>query len=133
MYKRVVGEYVEDELKKGKTIDQIRKRLIKVGYRKRDVDSILRTFEYREADLKQREHKISLAKTNVHILLSIVLVIAIINAAFFFYYFSSPDYVLVRETPTGLVTEDITKEELRNLEMSLNMTNSSMEGMSEIS
>lgn len=131
MYKRVVGEYVKDELKKGKTIEQIRKRLIKLGYKEKDVDEVLRGFEYREADLKQKERKVSIAKTRVHVLLSLMLIIVVVNAAFFFYYFSNPKYVLVRETPTGLVTTKITEEELMNLEKSLNISESS-EGLSRI-
>lgn len=133
MYKRVVGEYVEDELKKGKTIDQIRMRLIKVGYRERDVDNVLRTFELRESDLANKGERLAVQRTRVYVLFAIIFLVTVVNAAFFFYYFSEPDYILVRETPTGLVTVDVTKEEFRNLQESLNVSNGSGEGLGEIS
>ncbi len=132
MYKRVVGEYVKDELRKGKAIEQIRKRLVKSGHDKKEVDEVLRTFEYRETDLKNKGNMLATQRTRVHMLLAIILLISIINLVFFFYYFSNPDYVLIRETPTGFVTTGITEEELRNLESSLNVSGS-IGGLSKVS
>lgn len=132
MYKRLVGEYIKDELKKGETIDQIRKRLIKTGYDKKDVDEVLRTFEYKEADLKNKGNRLAIKRMRVHVLLVIILLVSVINAAFFFYYFSNHNYILVRETPTGFITTTATEEELQNLEQNINRTNSSLEGLSKI-
>jgi len=124
MYKRVVSEYVEDEIKKGKTINQVRKDLIKLGYNKEDVEEVLRAFEIRESDLKVKEGRLKNTKTRLSILLLIILVVVIINLTLFFRY-SSTNYILVKETPTGLVTQTITKEELQSLEKNLNLSNSS--------
>lgn len=132
MYKRLVGEYVKDELKKGRTIEQIKKRLIDIGYRERDVDVVLRGFEFRERDLRNKESGLVIRRTTANIWLVLALIIIVVNAAFFLYYFSNPSYVLVKETPTGFVTEGITKEELRNLEESFNVSDET-EGLVEIS
>ena len=133
MYKRIVGEYVKDELKKGKTVDDVRKQLLKSGHNKKDVSEILRSFEYREKDLENKRDIITTQRTRAHMLLAIILLISVINVAFFFYYFSNPDYVLIEETPTGLVTREITKGEFRNLENSLNESDSSIEGLWKVS
>ena len=132
MYKRLVKAYVKDELEKGKNIDKIRKKLLKSGYKEKDVNSVLRTYEFREKDLMNKGEEVAVEGTTSKIWLVVALVIIVINAAFFYYYFTNPNYVLVRETPTGLVVEDITEEELRNLEMSLNASNG-VEGLTEIS
>ena len=124
MYKRVVSGYVEDEIKKGKTINQVRKDLIKLGYNKEDVEEVLRAFEIRESDLRSKEDRLKNTKTKLSILLLIILVVVIINLTLFFRY-SSNNYILVKETPTGLVTQTITKEELQSLEKNLNLSNSS--------
>lgn len=130
MYKKVVGSYVKDELKSGKTIEQIRKRLMKVGYNERDVNSVLREYEFRETDLKNKENYIRAHRITTNVWLIVAIAIIIVNAVFFFYYFNDTNYVLVRETPTGLVVEDITREEFINLENSFNV---SSEGLSKIS
>jgi len=128
MYKRVVNDYIECELKQGKTLDQIRKRLISVGYDKEDLDEILRTFEYREGDIRNREERLETTKTRLSVLLVIGLAVIIINAAFFFYYFSNIDYMQLRGIPTGLIIANATEEEPPPLEKDLNITNSSLEG-----
>ena len=102
MHKRIVGEYIKDELKKGKTFEQIRNQLMKTGYNKEDVNGVLRTFEYREADLKSKEHKLDTQKTKVHELITVVLIVCFLNTALFFYYFYNPNYLLVKKTPIGL-------------------------------
>lgn len=126
MYKRLVSNYVTDELRKGKTIDQIRKRLTKVGYNKKDLDEVLRTFEYRETDLKNREHRLEGIKTGLKIVFSIIFVLAIINVTFFFYYFSDSYDLFGGGIPTGMSVANTTKEE-PHLEKDLNISNSSLE------
>ena len=130
MHKRIVGHYVEQELKKGKTLEQIRKKLIKSGHDSKEVAELFRTYELRENDLMQRERKLSKAIAGMKIATSVALVFLVINAAFFFYYFNSPHYVLVRETPTGLMTEPITRAELKNIENSFNVSENIAEGSS---
>ena len=125
MRKRVVSEYIDDELRKGKNIEQIRKRLLVVGYNTNDVDDVLRDFKYREARINDEEGKL---KRNLVISGAILLIIILVNATIFLYQSSNPNYVLVKETPTGLITEPITKEELQNLEESFNLTGDSSSG-----
>lgn len=132
MYKRLVSSYIKDELKKGKTIGQIRKKLLKAGHPEKDVDNVLRTYEFKEKDLKNKAQTLQTTKTKVNFTVAIIIIVIIINLAFFFYYASNPNYILVRQTSTGLVTEPITKQELQNLEQSLNLSDSE-EGLSEIS
>ena len=133
MYKRVVSAYVEEELRKGVTIEEIKKRLVYIGYKEEDVSDVLRTFEFREADLNNKESKVETQRTKVHLMLAIILLFTILNTTFFFYYWSAPDYLLIKETPTGLVTEGVTEEEIRSSESSFNASNRSVEGLKGIS
>ncbi|MBW2981017.1 hypothetical protein KY360_06395 [Candidatus Woesearchaeota archaeon] len=127
MYRRIVAEYIEDELKKGKTIVQVRKRLTKVGYDKKDLNEVLRTFEYREGDLKNREVKLETTKTRLNVLFVVSLAIIVMNAAFFFYYAYSQD-MSFGGIPTGLTIANTTVEEPQPLEKNLSISNSSLEG-----
>jgi hypothetical protein len=133
MFKRLVGAYVKDEICKGKSLKQIRKQLLKSGYKKDEVDEVLRTYEYREEDLKQKEKKVTKTKTRVHVLLSVIIILAIVNAIFFYNYFSNPNYVLVEQSPTGLVMRTVSENELKNIQQDLNITSSDAEGLPSIS
>ena len=128
MYRRIVAEYIEDELKKGKTVDQIRKRLVKVGYNKKDLDEVLRTVEYREGDLKNREDQLETTKTRLNVLFVVSLAIIIMNAAFFFYFLSGTDYISLRGIPTGLSIANTTGEP-QPMQKNLSVSNSSMGGV----
>lgn len=119
MYKKVVSEYVSDELNKGKTIDSIRAKLVTCGYQQDDIDEVLRSFEHREAHLKNVETKI---KRHTAITAGFILLVIVINAFFFIHYLTDPNYVLVKETPNGLVTQSITQEELDSLQKQFNQT-----------
>lgn len=132
MYKRLVKAYIKDELEKGKSIDKIRKTLLKSDYNETDVNSVLRTYEFREKELINKGNEVAVAGTTSKIWLVVALVVIVINAAFFFYYFNNTNYVLVSETPTGLVTTEISEEEFRNLESSLNVSDD-VDGLVEIS
>ncbi len=132
MYKRLVKAYVKDELEKGKNIDKIRKKLLKSGYKEKDVNSVLRTYEFREKDLMNKGNEVAVEGTTSKIWLIVAVVVLLVNAAFFYYYFNNANYVLVSETPTGLVTTRISAEELRILEESLNVSDK-VEGLTGIS
>ena len=132
MFKRLVSEYVSDELKKGKCLAKIKKKLLQSGYKENDVDEVLRSFELREADLHTKEKKVFRTKTKVQVVLLIIVILALVNAVFFYSFFSDPNYVLVEETPTGLVMRSISEEELSDMQKGLNASHS-VEGLLGIS
>jgi len=112
MLKRLVTDYIQEELKSGKSLHQIKSRLITVGYSKDDVNDVMKGFETHKTHMNIVNSKI---KRHAALVALIMIIIIVANALFFAYYSNNQEVIVVEKTPTGYVVVDLNNEEINNV------------------
>ena len=116
MVKKIIHDYIQKEVKKGKSLDQIKSRLIRIGYDKNEINDVIKTFETHKTHMNIVNDKI---KRHTVIIALFLTILIIINVLLFSYYSNNPEIVVVEKTDSGYVVLDIDQEDMNNIKQEI--------------